>query len=66
MQNILLGKEYLGVGVINLKESRELCKLDDIEIDLDLDTIISDISIAQRQFVAIARVLSANADINYG
>ena len=65
MQNILLGKELSKLGVINLKESRELCKkvLDDIEIDLDLDTIISDISIAQRQFVAIARVLSANADL---
>ncbi|HAS92642.1 MAG TPA: D-xylose ABC transporter ATP-binding protein [Clostridiales bacterium] len=65
MQNILLGREFSKFGFINLKKSRDLCKkiLDDIEIKLDLDAIVSDLTIDQRQFVAIARVLSANADL---
>ncbi len=65
MQNILLGREFTKFGFINLKKSRDLCKkiLDDIEIKLDLDAIVSDLTIDQRQFVAIARVLSANADL---
>jgi len=65
MQNILLGREFSKVGFISLKKSRDLCKkiLDDIGIKLNLDAIVSDLSIDQRQFVAIARVLSANADL---
>lgn len=65
MQNILLGREFSKFGFISLKKSRDLCKkiLDDIEIKLDLDAIVRDLTIDQRQFVAIARVLSANADL---
>jgi len=65
MQNILLGREFSKFGFIKQKKSRDLCKkiLDDIEIKLDLDAIVSDLTIDQRQFVAIARVLSANADL---
>ncbi len=65
MQNILLGREYRKIGVIDLKTSRNICKkiMDDIGIKLDLDAIVRDLSIDQRQFVAIARVLYANADL---
>ncbi len=65
MQNILLGREFSKLGVINLKSSRNICTeiLNDIGIKLDLDTPIKDLSMDQRQFVAIARVLYANADL---
>ncbi len=65
MQNILLGREFSRSGIIELKRSRDLCKkvLKDIGIELNIDAIISELSIDQRQFVAIARVLSANADL---
>lgn len=65
MQNILLGRENRKLGIINLKSSRDICKriLDNIGIKLDLDTPVGELSIDQRQFVAIARVLSANAEL---
>lgn len=65
MQNILLGREYTKVGLIDLQRSRDICGtiLGDIGIDLDLDTPVGELSIDQRQFVAIARVLYANANI---
>ena len=65
MQNILLGREYTKLGLIDLQESKNICRkiLGDIGIDLDLDTPVRELSIDQRQFVAIARVLYANANI---
>jgi len=65
MQNILLGREYTKLGLIDLQRSRNICKkiLDDIGIALNLDTPVGKLSIDQRQFVAIARVLYANANI---
>ncbi|MDD3777048.1 MAG: sugar ABC transporter ATP-binding protein [Actinomycetota bacterium] len=65
MENILLGREFRRVGIRNLKKSREVCQkiLDDIDIKLDLDIPVRDLTIDQRQFVAIARVLYANADL---
>lgn len=65
MENILLGREFRKAGVIDLKRSREVCLeiLEDMEIKLDLDTLVRNLSIDQRQFVAIARVLYANADL---
>ncbi|MCL6087885.1 MAG: sugar ABC transporter ATP-binding protein [Actinobacteria bacterium] len=65
LQNILLGREYRKLGVIDLKRSKNICKkiLDDMGIKLDLDTTVKELSIDQRQFVAIASVLHANADL---
>jgi len=65
MQNILLGREYEKSGIMDLKHSKNICKkiLDDIGIKLDLDTPAGKLSIDQRQFVAISRVLSTNADL---
>ncbi|MGA2478392.1 MAG: sugar ABC transporter ATP-binding protein [Spirochaetia bacterium] len=65
MQNILLGREYTRFGIIDRKYSRAVCTniLNDIGIKLDLDTLVKDLAIDQCQFVAIARVLYANANL---
>ena len=65
MQNILLGREYTRFGVIDRKNSRAVCTniLNDIGIKLDLDMVVKDLAIDQCQFVAIARVLYANANL---
>ncbi len=65
MQNLLLGREYARLGIIDLKKSKNICKkiLEDIGIKLNLDTTVKELSMDQRQFVAIARVLYANAEL---
>lgn len=65
MHNILLGRESRKLGIINLKLSRNICKriLNDMDINLDLDKLVGELSIDQQQFVAIARALSANAEL---
>ena len=65
MQNILLGREYGKMGIVDLKTSREVCTniMKNIGTELDLDTPVEDLTIDQQQFVAIARVLSANAEL---
>ena len=65
MQNILLGREYEKMGIVDLKTSRKACTniMNNIGTELDLDTPAEDLSIDQQQFVAIARVLSANAEL---
>jgi ABC-type sugar transport system ATPase subunit len=65
MQNILLGREYGKLGIVDLKTSRNICTkiMNNIGTDLDLDTPVEELTIDQQQFVAIARVLSANAEL---
>ena len=65
MQNILLGREHGRMGIINIKASRDLCAkiMKNIGTNLDLDAPVEDLTIDQQQFVAIARVLSANAEL---
>lgn len=65
MQNILLGREFRKLGFIDLKSSKSICEkiLEDIGIKLDIDTIVKELSVDQQQFIAIARVLYANAEL---
>jgi ribose transport system ATP-binding protein len=65
MDNIFLGRENRKFGIIDKKQSRERCReiLETIDIALDLDTKVGDLSLDQQQFVALARVLSADAEI---
>ena len=65
MQNIFLGREKNKAGIIDLKYLRNSCSkvLDDIGIKLDLDMPVNRLSIDRQQFVAIARVLTAKAEI---
>jgi len=65
MQNIFLGREKNKAGIIDLKYLKNFCKeiLNDIGIKLDIDMPVSRLAIDQQQFVAIARVLTAKAEI---
>ena len=65
MQNIFLGREYGKLGVIDSKESREVCEgiLQEIGLNIDLNTEIFKLTLAQQQFIALARVLSADAKL---
>ena len=65
MQNILLGREYEKMGIIDMRASREMCVniMKNIGTELDLDAPVENLTIDQQQFVAIARVLSANAEL---
>jgi ribose transport system ATP-binding protein len=63
MQNVLLGRENGKLGIIDLKRTRNVCEsiLKEIGLDIDLNTEIFKLTLAQQQFVALARVLSADA-----
>ncbi|MHB9128016.1 MAG: sugar ABC transporter ATP-binding protein, partial [Candidatus Humimicrobiaceae bacterium] len=65
MQNIFLGREKQKAGMLDLKYLKNSCReiLDDIGIKLDLDMEAGKLSIDQQQFVALARVLTANAEL---
>ena len=65
MQNIFLGREKKKAGIIDLKYLRKSCRkiLTDIGINLDLDMSVNRLSIDQQQFVALARVLTVNAEL---
>ena len=54
-----------GYKCINWKEVRQRAKeaLDLIKVNLNLDTLVSELSIADRQLIAIARALSTNAKL---
>jgi ribose transport system ATP-binding protein len=65
MQNIFLGREKQKAGMLDLKYLKKFCKeiFEDIGIKLDFDMEVGKLSIDQQQFVAIARVLTANAEL---
>ena len=65
MQNIFLGRESRKMGIIDLKHCRKMSQdiLDDMGVKLDLDAEVNQLPIEQQQFVAIARVLSAKAEL---
>ena len=65
-ENIFLGKEPLtNTRSIDRRkmEADAAAILRSIDLDLDPRTLISELSIAERQFVEIARGISANADV---
>ena len=65
-ENIFLGKEPVtSTFAIDRRtmEADAAAILQSLDLDLDPRTLISELSIAERQFVEIARGISANADI---
>lgn len=62
MENIYLGYEaqFVRMGVINWKAMAEAAKkqLAKVQLDIDPDTVTSDLSFAQRQLVELAKVLT--------
>ncbi len=65
-ENMFLGKEPLTLlrGLHrNLMVERTSAALAELGLDLDPSTLVSQLSVAQQQFVEIARGVSANADV---
>ena len=64
-QNIFLGRELVKGGQVdNRRMNREAKKiLDDLNIDLDPDTVVGDLAVSKQQMVEIAKALSTNARI---
>ena len=63
--NILLGRIPNSKGVINSKEllAKAQGYLEEVGITFDPKTKLSDLSVAQKQFVEIAKALSVNANV---
>lgn len=64
--NIFIGREPRRGGVLNLIDSRKLRAdvkplLDRLQVDFQPDTMVADMSIAQRQQLEIAKALSLNS-----
>ena len=64
-QNIFLGREEVHSGVLATKKmNREAKKiLDNLNINIDPDTIVGDLPVSKQQMVEIAKALSINAKI---
>ena len=65
MENIFLGREISNGLTLSEKEMRQhtLQVLARLDMNLDPDTIVGDISVSKQQMVEIAKALSANARI---
>ena len=64
-ENMYLGKEHLKNGLIDKKTSIKKAKkyMDLIGLEMSPKTLISDLSVAQRQMVEIAKAISRNVKI---
>lgn len=64
-QNIFLGREVTKNGVLSDKEMNRGAKkvLDRLNIDIDPETIVGDLSVSKQQMVEISKALSTNAKI---
>jgi ribose transport system ATP-binding protein len=64
-QNIFLGREATRFGVLSQDSMNREAKriLDDLKIDINPGTIISDLPVSKQQMVEIAKSLSTNAKI---
>ncbi len=65
-ENIFLGKENVRMGgVLNNHRMREeaVKVLEELQIDLDIDTLVGDLPVSMQQMVEIAKALSSNAKI---
>lgn len=64
-ENIFLGREKTRMGVLSQdlmnREAKRI--LDDLKIDINPNTIISDLPVSRQQMVEIAKALSTNAKI---
>lgn len=64
-ENIFLGREKVKSGLLSDKEMRKEAKaiLKRLNIDIDPDMVVGDLSVSKQQMVEIAKALSANARI---
>lgn len=64
-ENIMLGRTPKKFGMVDRRELRRQAKaaLDRIRLDVDVDTLVGDLGIAQQQLVEIAKALSINAKV---
>lgn len=64
-ENMFLGRELHGKGVIRQKEMNRLAKamLDELKIDISPDTVVKKLPVSKQQMVEIAKALSTNARI---
>ena len=65
VDNIFLGRERLGRGIVDSKAEREIAAdlLERLEQDIDVDEIVGDLRIGQQQIVEIAKALAEDARI---
>ena len=64
--NVLIGREPLFAGPLRLVDQRATRRIVDpllrrLDVDFDADDLVSDLSLAQRQLLEIAKALSLNA-----
>ena len=64
-QNMFLGREIIRGGQVDNKAMKAEAKriLDDLNIDMDPDTVVGDLAVSKQQMVEIAKALSTNAKI---
>jgi len=65
IDNIFLGREITNNKFLNRRTMRKKAEetLEKINVSLDLDTPINELTVAEQQFVEIAKALSVDADI---
>lgn len=64
-ENIFLGLEPMNLGMINRKKMFERTKefLQELQIDLDPNTLAKDLNVSQQQMMVIAKILARDASI---
>lgn len=64
-QNIFLGREKIHSGVLSTKKMNMEAKkiLDNLNINIDPETVVGDLPVSKQQMVEIAKALSINAKI---
>lgn len=64
-ENITLGRVPRRFGIINRREMRRIAReaLDTLGLNLDVDTAVGELGLAQQQLIEIAKALSLNARI---
>lgn len=64
-QNIFLGREVTKSGILSTKKMNREAKriLDNLNIDIDPETVVGDLAVSKQQMVEIAKALSVNAKV---
>ncbi|TDO93860.1 monosaccharide ABC transporter ATP-binding protein (CUT2 family) [Halanaerobium saccharolyticum] len=65
VENIFLGREYKKNGVLDKKRMTEEAKdlLDTFEVEIDLEKSVNQLSVAEQQFIEIAKAVSINDNV---
>lgn len=64
-ENIFLGREIIQNGMLRDKEMGKEAKriLDELNVDIDPDAVVGNLSVSKQQMVEIAKALSTNAQV---